>query len=77
MASPGASQRSSQKKIRPWMMWEKLYQSVSCCEVSGLKGSPTHSRMCPLAAIKGWPKVKHRRLDGDQRGGGNTKSTVA
>ena len=53
---PGASQRSSQNRIMPWIRWEKLYQSVSCCEVSGLSGSPTQSRMRPLAEIKGWPK---------------------
>src|SRR5690242_9713714 len=38
------------------MKWEKLYQSLSCWEVSGLRGLPTQNRICPLAAIKGWPR---------------------
>ena len=39
------------------MIWEKLYQSASCCDMSGLKGSFTQSKIRPLAAMKGWPRA--------------------
>src|SRR6059058_1705946 len=43
--------------MKPWMMWEKLYQSASCCELSALNGSFTQRRIRPLADRKGWPKA--------------------
>jgi hypothetical protein len=43
--------------MKPWMTWEKLYQSASCCDISGLKGLLTQNDIRPLAATRGWPKL--------------------
>src|SRR5690349_6057442 len=35
----------------PWMMWEKVYQSVRCCEFSELATTPCHSFTYPHRQI--------------------------
>ncbi len=46
-------------------MWEKVYQSKSCCDVSGESGLFSQNRIVPQVQIGGRP---HRQQDGDLDG---------